>query len=547
MAVLTWKNVDAPNLNEAGALIAGATDSFNAAMDNLRVNAERAAAQRRSGYSSRALAGLAGVQNAEDVGGYIQGLNAEELTPEALSVMMQQPGVLLERAAQQTALEDTRGDLQHEQDTRAGALQAAAARAEAQRLSVLGDRQGALDILQGLEGYAALSAMDDFGSIGSNYGQFQTQRQNEYSFGKKVDEDNARERGMSVADQLANEVFDRAEGERLIMADETLTPQEQRAALNAWNDLSDAQIQRKVEGDMGLFDPSVFPNLTTAANDNARDAEFINADIRNRRQAEPLVAFQDSLKAIQEGSGDPTKGKQTVSDMLEARGIDAKTNMIGFGGPNQLISNIKADLEKEGILVSDEEIVAAIDTTATVSVVPFVDSLRNDTDATKEILRRAKDPEEMAKVLDEANKYETITTKLSDLDAKIARANDQFTVYAGKGQTDKAIKAREAAEKLLEDQRKIISSHQDEIKRERAKADERKQGPNYRALNEFGPEMPQQILNEAAILNNARASSPVSNAMVAPLGSASPNDLLLQQMARDAEILRQYPQDLRSR
>ena len=229
MAVLTWKNVDAPNLNGAGALIAGAIDSFNAAMDNLRVSAERAAAQRRSGYSSRALAGLAEVQNAEDVGGYIQGLNAEELTPEALSVMMQQPGVLLERAAKQVAIDDARGDLQYEQDTRAGALQAAAARAEAQRLSVLGDRQGSLDILQGLDGYAALSALDDFGSIASNYGQFQTQRQNEYNFGRKVDEDNARKRGMAVADQLANQVFDRAEGERLIMADETLTPQEQRS------------------------------------------------------------------------------------------------------------------------------------------------------------------------------------------------------------------------------------------------------------------------------------------------------------------------------
>lgn len=547
MAVLTWRNVDAPNLNGAGALIEGATNSFNAAMDNLRVNAERAAAQRRSGYSSRALAGLAGIQNAEDVGSYIQSLNAEELTPEALTVMMQQPGVLLERAAKQVALEDARGDLQHEQATRAGALQSAAARAEAYRLAAGGDFQGSLDKLQGLSGYAALSAMDDFGPVSSMYSNYQNQRSADYNFGKKVDEDNAREQGELIADELLDKVYDRKEAEKLIIANKELSPQVQRAALTALNNFTDEQIQRKEEGDMGLFDPSVFPDLTAAATDNARDAEFVNADIRNRRMAEPLVAFHDSLKAIQEGSGDPTKGKQTVSDLLEARGIDAKTNMIGWGGPNQLISNIKADLEKEGIRVSDEEIVAAIDTTARVSSIPFVDALRNDTDATKEILRRAKDPEEMAKVLDEANKYETITTKLSDLDAKIARANDQFTVYAGKGQTDKAIKAREAAEKLLAEQRKIISAHQEEIRRDRTKAAADNQGPNYRVLNEFGPEIPQQILDEATIFNNARASSPVSNALVAngglvaPLGSASPNDLLLQQMAREAEMRRRQP------
>lgn len=540
MAVLTWKNVDAPNLNEAGALIAGATDSFNAAMDNLRVNAERAAAQRRSGYSSRALAGLAGVQNAEDVGGYIQGLNAEELTPEALSVMMQQPGVLLERAAQQTALEDSRGDLQYEQDTRAGALQAAAARAEAQRLSVLGDRQGALDILQGLDGYAALSALDDFGSIGSNYGQFQTQRENEYSFGKKVDEDNARERGMSIADQLANQVFDRAEGERLIMADETLTPQEQRSALNAWNELSDAQIQRKEEGDMGLFDPSVFPNLTTAANDNARDAEFVNADIKNRRMTEPLLEFQDSLKAIQAGSGDPTKGKQTVSDLLEARGISV-SSWTGRKGPNAIIGDIKLALEKEGILVNDEEIVAAIDTTAKVSKLGWDDTLVEDQEGVKKILRRAKDPDELAKVLNDANKYETITTKLSDLDAKIAKANEQFTVYAGKGQTEKAIKAREAAEKLLAEQRKMLSEYQTGMKKDQADAKADATAP--------------AMTPEQTIMANAAASTVVpdviprviSGDLVAPLGATSPNDLLLQQMAREAEMRKQFPQDLRSR
>lgn len=542
MAVLTWKNVDAPNLNGAGALIAGATDSFNAAMDNLRVNAERAAAQRRSGYSSRALAGLAGVQNAEDVGGYIQGLNAEELTPEALSVMMQQPGVLLERAAQQTALEDSRGDLQYEQDTRAGALQAAAARAEAQRLSVLGDRQGALDILQGLDGYAALSALDDFGSIGSNYGQFQTQRQNEYDFGRKVDEDSARERGMSVADQLANQVFDRAEGERLIMADETLNPQEQRSALDAWNNLSDAQIQRKEEGDMGLFDPSVFPSLTTAANDNARDAEFVTADIRNRRMTEPLLEFQDSLKAIQEGSGDPTKGKQTVSDMLEARGISV-SSWTGRKGPNAIIGDIKSELEKEGIIVNDEEIVAAIDTTAKVSWLGWDDTLVENQDGVKEILRRAKDPDEVSKVLNEANKYETITTKLSDLDAKIAKANEQFTVYAGKGQTEKAIKAREAAEKLLAEQRKMLSEYQDGMKKDQAAA-------------EADATTAPAVTPEQTIMSNAAAASTVApdviprvanGSLVAPLGAASPNDLLLQKMARESVMRRQYPQDLRAR
>lgn len=529
MAVLTWKNVDAPNLNGAGALIEGATNSFNAAMDNLMVNAERAAAQRRSGYSSRALAGLAGVQNAEDVGSYIQGLNAEELTPEALAVMMQQPGVLLERAAKQVALDDARGDLQYEQDTRAGALQAAAARAEAQRLSVLGDRQGALDILQGLDGYAALSALDDFGSIGSNYGQFQTQRQNEYNFGKKVDEDNARERGMAVADQLANQVFDRAEGERLIMADETLTPQEQRAALNAWNELTDAQIQRKEEGDMGLFDPSVFPNLTAAASDNARDAELVNADIRNRRMSEPLVAFQDSLKAIQEGAGDPTKGKQTVSDMLKARGISV-SSWTGRKGPNAIISDIKSELEKEGIRVNDEEIVAAIDTTAKVSWIGWDDTLVENKDGVKELLRRAKDPEEMTKVLDEANKYDTITTKLSDLDAKIARANDQFTVYAAKGQTEKAIKAREAAEKLLAEQRKMLSEYQASMKKDQAatRADA--------TASAMPPEQSTKS-NAATTFFTVPNENPF----------ASPIDILLQKMAKEAEIMRQYPQDLRAR
>ena len=536
MAVLTWKNVDAPNLNGAGALIEGATNSFNAAMDNLRVNAERAAAQRRSGYSSRALAGLAGIQNAEDVGGYIQGLNAEELTPEALAVMMQQPGVLLERAAKQTALEDARGDLEHEQAIRAGALQSAAARAEAYRLAAGGDFQSSLDKLQGLSGYAALSAMDDFGPVSSMYSNYQNQRSADYNFGKKVDEDNAREQGALIADELLDKVYDRKEAEKLIIANKELSPQVQRAALNALNDFTDEQIQRKEEGDMGLFDPSVFPNLATAATDNARDAELVNADIRNRRQAEPLVAFHDSLKAIQEGAGDPTKGKQTVSDLLEARGISV-SSWTGRKGPNAIISDIKSELEKEGILVNDEEIVAAIDTTAKVSWIGWDDTLVENKDGVKELLRRAKDPDEMSKVLDEANKYETITTKLSDLDAKIARANDQFTIYAGKGQTDKAIKAREAAEKLLAEQRKMLSEYQASMKKEQAAATP-------------------VLTSEQTIMSNAAAASPVApnvvpmianGSLVAPLGSASPNDLLLQQMARDAEMRRQYPQDLRVR
>lgn len=461
MARLTWQNVEAPNLLGAGNLIGNATSAFSSAMDNIRQAAARAQAEERAAYSARSLAGLAGVKNPEDVGAFIQSQQADMLTPEALQVMLNQPGILLDRASKQTSLDDARADLAWQEGDRAGQLESAGAITEAQRLALLGQRDEALGIISGLTGHAARNAASEnvIGDIGGNFGDFQTQREAEDNWGQKIDNRNTEDYARDyVINQVIPEATNKADAERFIMLNQQLSPKEKEAAIKELSSYSDEQIALTDPNATGAFDSELAPTRVSILNDNQFGANFIKQDISNKRSGDDLVVFSDNLDSINKNAADPNVGPQNLVKYLEET-AGVSSGGIGWDGLNQDIDNMVATMKGKGITVSRAEVAAAIQATAKTSNMAFVDSLVQQPEAVERLLTRAKDPEQMKASLGEATKLENVTAKIDDITSRIQKLDTDFKSFSSKGNVAKAKKAESDIDKLLKEQSALIKQY----------------------------------------------------------------------------------------
>lgn len=458
---LTWRNVDAPNMAGVGSLMGAATDSFNSAMGNLQKMSDRAAAQRRAGYSAQMLQQLAAVDDPTKVGEFIQGFDASQLSPEALAVAMQQPGVLLGRQQKQVELDNARGDLAYEQDSRAGALQAAGVRAEAARLAATGDADGAAQLLGSLEGYGAVSALDDFGNINPYATGYQNRRETELDFGRKVDQQNYSD---TARDILYTDIADQAHNpnEAKLLANQMSAGDPRlREALHK-------QIDSMGEESFGLIDPNMpdafqtNPDLGVAHEELQFDADYINRDIGTQLSSTPLARFDGYLKSIQEHRDDPSGGSQDVADWLaNNQNIIAKGWIPWSNGQiNQTIDNVKQKLASEGVTATREEVAAAMAETAETSGLAWSDGLRiNDEKAVMGLVKDTKDPAKMRPEQRRISELNKAQETLENYSQQIENKNREYMVAQTNGQTARASRALEDMNKLIQQQQDFNSKY----------------------------------------------------------------------------------------
>lgn len=521
---LTWKNVDAPNFNGAGALFESAQNSFNSSLDMLRQASDRAAAQRKADASARMLSGLAGVQRG-GVADFLSNQDAAMLTPEALQIALGQEDVLAGRASKEVELQNAQGDLAWETGSREGMLASAAAIAEAERLGMTGNREGAFDLLQGLTGHGALAAQNAnaMGRVSSGFGNFQDQRGREDSFAQTIDARNTKEFGRNfIFDNIIPNSLNRSEAENNIMQNENLTPKEKEAALSALGNVSDQQIEQINPDQLGALELN--PDMSTKFTNIQNDASFINADIQNRRSANPLVRFADHMKNIGEVRKNPESAPQSSADLLSAGGVSAG-HWTGWTGANQTIDSVIKDLASDGLTVSRDEVVAAMRATAETSSIAFKDNLVDNIDATKSLLRQTKDPALMRSALGEMQSYDNESAQLSKFAEKISKLDDKYKQQVNKGLTDKAAKTRDDIQNLINEAEQYTSNY---LKSEGDKASKEVQAEMQKDPN--GPDAPREIVQAAMLSRAAAVAEAAKRRNQQPVSVILPNGVISQEI-----------------
>lgn len=335
---LTWQNVDAPNLNGAGAMIGQATSGINDALAGLRASADRASAKRREAYSAKALAGLAGVTDPNSVAAYLQTIDPSKATPEFMEAAMRQPGVLLDRAAKQVELRNAEGDLSHEQGTRAGALEAASAIINANKIAgTTGDVDKAYEGISGLTGYAAIAAQDAAAGLVGTAKEGLGYRDAMMDFNEKVENE---ELDDFTTDYFQNNLLINAnskdEARNKIITDNSLTaPQRERmlATVDKTEDSTYQFINPELE-DRFAADP--------ITQENAAQEAFVAEDIAMNLESTPASIYEENLAAIKAGvpSAAPKKGEG------EAAEGDGKASPAGATDNIQLMGQ-KAGIDTE--------------------------------------------------------------------------------------------------------------------------------------------------------------------------------------------------------
>lgn len=145
MAVLTWRNVNAPSaaglseLRAANALTSQGIQGLNTGIDRFREGrsdmAEAELAQR-----IQRLGGYDQLQQAQQSGSLFDGINASNLTPDALGRISDQSDSLLQRSIQEEGLNQSRTIFGNQQDDRASEQAATPAVTQLLQAAASGDR-----------------------------------------------------------------------------------------------------------------------------------------------------------------------------------------------------------------------------------------------------------------------------------------------------------------------------------------------------------------------------------------------------------------------
>lgn len=436
MATLTWKNVDAPSLGGAGDLFNAANASFRNAMEMLRATAEQQASEKRAATSAQMLAQLAGTTDPTQVGQLIQQFNPEELSPEALQIAMAQPGVLLDRQMKGVELENARGDLTFDQNTRAGQERAAAVRAQAQAMSLAGDATGAAKLLASLDDpYALSAAIGDFSSLGSNEAGYNSRMQNEYNFGRTVDENNLDDFATTYfQNNVMPNAINKNQARAFVMNDQTLEPKEREKLLARVESSSDEQYQ--------IVDPyaqDMFSG-TELGQTVANAGQFVQTDIKSQLEQSPRVRYQTMMENMESDNGEDGSGFIDPAKFLEEQ-IGLEPSVWIGTTPEQSINRVVADAAKDGINITPREAAAAIATSYQLG--GFGTRRVADSEAALNIIKDQRDPEKIKEDQARDNFFTQYSQKAQSAESKIQSLMADYTQYVNRGMTDKAAKTTE--------------------------------------------------------------------------------------------------------
>lgn len=464
MAALTWKNVDAPDMTAAGSLMNSANNAFSNSMDILRKASDRSRAQNRAAYSARMLQQLAGVKNADDIGSFISGFDASDLSPEAMNLVLRQGDVLQGRAIKDVELANAKGDLAWEQDDRAGQLAAAPMLAEAAKRAVAGDVDGAFAISQGLDGHALRNFNSGTGSFLNDASSRQDLDEKRYDFGEKVTKDEDQKFLTDKVDEYRRNYNDKAEARNAVINDKTLKPKHREQLLSAVDAMDDGAFNFADPNQEASFALMGDNDAAQKQNTIASDLDFIGKNIEADLQSLPSYNYKkhfDNISAIQ---GDRAAGKQVGDERVEGEGyfdpVSYLRDTVGItegwraGRVLEHINDIKADAKnKTGKDISNEEAAAAI--AASSGQGGLLNRGNRVVDAKKavDLLVQMKDPEQSAAFTGKENKIkgerDSLKKQSQNVEKYLAEAQNQLA----KGQNDKAqesyAKAKEAQNALL--------------------------------------------------------------------------------------------------
>jgi hypothetical protein len=436
MAALTWKNVDAPTLGGAGDLFNAANASFGNAMEILRATAEQQAGQKRAATSAQMLAQLAGATDPTQVGQLIQQFNPEELSPEALQIAMSQPGVLLDRQMKGVELENARGDLLFDQNTREGQAQAASVRAQAQAMSMT-DPEGAAKLLASLENpFALTAAIGDFSTFSGNAQSQLNLEKDEYSFGRTIDENNLDDFATTYfQNKVMANAINKNQARAFVMNDQTLQPKEREKLLAQVEASSDEQYQIVDPYAQDMFSNTELGQTVTNA------GQFVQTDIQSQLEQSPRVRYQTMMENMESDNGEEGSGFIDPAKFLEEQ-IGLEPSLWAGWTPEQSINRVVADAAKDGINITPREAAAAIATSYQLGGLGTNRRVA-DPEAALNIIKDQRDPEKIKESQARDNFFTQYADKAQTAESKIQALMADYTQYVNRGMTDKAAKTTE--------------------------------------------------------------------------------------------------------
>ena len=503
MAVLTWKNVDAPNMSGAGALLESANNSFQNAMGTLQKAADRSQMQQRAAASARMLQGLAGVKNADDVAAFLANQDASMLTDEAMKIALGQADVLQGRAVKEIELQNARGDLDWEQQGRTGAIEAARNLALAQQAAARGDVDGAFAASQGLDGRALMAFNDGSGNFLNDATNRQNLEETRYSFGRTVENDENADIVTQKISDLRGSANNVAEARQALVNDQSLSAKQKEDAFTKLNAMDDSAFNFADPSTPASFSALGLNDEAAKQNNANVDMDFIQRDVESSLQSLPSYNYKTHLSNITAVQGDREAGKQAGDEREIGQGyfdpVNYLKSTVGISADRsipfledssiiQSIEEIKKEAEtKSGKKISDHEAAAAIAASAQSGSWwrGDGDKRRIDTTSAVNLLLDMKDPSKVQAFTAEEAKIrggsDTIKQAATKVDQLLAKAQNQLA----KGQTEAAAKTRAEAVAAQDALLQGISNWQET------------NYPSPRNKDVKGPDIPQSIVDAA--------------------------------------------------
>lgn len=460
MAILTWQNVSAPTGSGAGDMISTANDAFAAAMDGLQAASDRARANRRAAYSTQALLGLTGVTDPNAVAAYAQGLNAKDLTPEALAIIQAQPGMLLDRKSKELGIQDLEADFTWQQDARAGDLAGSQRALEARHMAgTTGDIMALDDMQRGLDGHAQRTLLGQFGSVLDDRNTHLGYTKESFAHNQNVvDYD---------TDNLARNIIQNN------LRPAALTKDQAVHLLDQMPDL-DPRVREKVYAKLQNTEDSFFqsqdmlaPQSTLRGNQtlldeftaNQRSAMALGETVEADLAARPENIYLDNLESLDSFTKNPENKGQGLAGHLEKIGVTSPG--FGWDGENQDIErvrNLMMKPENGGIMVRPEEVAAAGMTLARTSNIAFVDALKtgNDDQVVK-LLKKMRDGGSMESIVTEREKRRGDVAMLNDYSTQIQQLDNMAALAASRNMPDEQKRIEDARNQLIAEQTAMIN------------------------------------------------------------------------------------------
>lgn len=550
MAILTWQNVSAPSSGGMGGALGDVNAAFASAMEGLRVASDRARANRRAAYSTEALLGLTGVQNANDVGAYAQGLDSDMLTPEALAIIQAQPGLLLDRQVKTNQIRDMDADFTWQEDARAGELVGVQKALAARHLAgTTGDIQDMATLTQGADGHAQRTILENFGSVLDD-------RDTYTGYVKDVFEHNQAVTDYDTTNMARNLIQNN-------LRNSALTKNQAVHLLDKMPDL-DPRVREKAQAQLSGMDDSFFqsqdilsPQSTLAANQslqqqfsaNQMSAKAVADTHEAYLNAQPENQYLGILDSM--GSGGTGLVGQQLADKMVEMGVTSPG--FDWDGINQDIERIYNKFVVEGknnpnaVIPTRAEIAAAGVATARTSNIAFVDSLKsgNDDQIMKTIRSVREGGARESFVTDRETRLNEVN-QLNEYTSQIQQFDQLAALAATRNMPSEQARIEAARDQLISEQSALLtsirqrdsyngeSSENGESKADAPSQDKKADTPKPAASKPAPPKPAPQPVDPRAVLGLP------PDPMAQPLPARTPEERLQKELDRNAQRHKLY-------